>query len=187
MLKNSKSPANKQLKALRALPSSAPSRSSTFSSADHGVKLLRGLLIAGSIAIVLAIGLLVIDPARHLAEARDAERMDAANSLLSALYKFAADNAGRLPAGVQTAAIGSASMLGTAASGCDQTCGEVTLQAACLDLTNDLVGNYVAALPVDPKHGTFEQTGYYIERTASNVLTVGVCAPERMETIRVSR
>jgi hypothetical protein len=54
-------------------------------------------------------------------------------------------------------------------------------------LTNDLVPNYVSAIPFDPQ-GNSEKTGYAVKKdTTNNRITVRACYAELNQSIEVSR
>lgn len=152
-----------------------------------GFTLIELLIVIGIIAILAAIIYVAVDPARRLAEARDAERWSSVNAILNAALKYTVDNAGSLPTNLASATAGSYYVLGTAGSGCDTTCGAQTTQAACLDLSGDLVDTYVVSIPIDPSSGTAANTDYYITKSTAGRITVGACDPERATAISVSR
>ena len=63
-----------------------------------------------------------------------------------------------------------------------------SMPTTCADLYADLVtGGFIASLPVDPRgsHATSgfvysqAQTGYYVQKSANNRITVGSCNPEQ--------
>lgn len=64
--------------------------------------------------------------------------------------------------------------------------GELT-QAACLNLTPELVDYYLTSMPEDPKEGTDAMTYYAIKTTANGRINVKACAPEQDENIYVQR
>ncbi len=102
-----------------------------------GFTLIELLVVIGILAILLAIVLIAINPARQFAQANNTKRNSDVQTILNAIHQYAADNAGTLPpgltAGMGTTAISSTG-LGTNAS------------AFCTSLVNI----YLAALPQDP-------------------------------------
>jgi prepilin-type N-terminal cleavage/methylation domain-containing protein len=101
--------------------------------ASKGFTLIELLVVIGILAVLLAITLIAINPARQFSQANDTKRASDVNAILNAVGQYAADNKGALPGGIPT---------GTAAEIGDGT-GQV-------DLCDALVPTYMAALPTDP-------------------------------------
>ena len=98
--------------------------------------LIELLVVIGILAVLLAITLIAINPAKQFAQANDTKRRSDVNAILNAINQFAADNKGVLPAGITA----TATVIGAGV-------GQV-------DICSDLVTQYLAALPVDPTDGT---------------------------------
>lgn len=136
-------------------------------SIKKGFTLIELLVVIGILAILLAITLIAINPARQFQQANDTKRSSDVNAILNAVSQYAADNKGALPAGIPDTTAGAA-VIGSGV-------GEV-------DICADLVTQYLAALPVDPttNNGTpvtdctaAHTTGYTIVRsTTDNRVTV---------------
>ena len=165
-----------------------------MSRARHkGFTLIELLIVIGIIAFLASIILVAVDPRKRFAQARDARRWSEVNSILNAVLKYAADNDGDLPAGID-AVPGTAQILGTASSGCNVGCAVAgTTTAACADIEPSIVETYIVQIPIDPKgnDGTYTydstRTGYYINKTAEDRITVGACNPELASSIFVQR
>jgi|GEM_PF-1926139 len=93
-------------------------RKPTFFSSKKGFTLVELLVVFAFIGIVVVVILLVIDPARRFAEARNAERHQNVEALAHALKLYAVDNkTDSLPL-----IDGTLRMLGTAGAGCSVAC-----------------------------------------------------------------
>ncbi|HUD19366.1 MAG TPA: type II secretion system protein [Patescibacteria group bacterium] len=96
----------------------------------RGFTLIELLVVIGILAVLLAITLIAINPARQFAQANNTKRASDVNALLNAIDQYAADNKGALPAGIDTTV---KNISDTGANICDA-----------------LITKYLAALPVDP-------------------------------------
>lgn len=147
-----------------------------------GFTLIELLVVIGILAVLLAITLIAINPARQFSQANNTKRSSDVNAILNAINQYAADNKGALPAGIPDSTAGAA-VIGSGA-------GEVNICAS-------LVTRYLAALPVDPltNNGTpvTDCTGAYntnytvVRSTTDNRLTVAAPAAELSAVISVTR
>lgn len=154
---------------------------------NNGFTLVELLIVIGIIAVLAAIVFVAIEPGKRFAEARDAQRWSEVNSILNAILKYTVDKKGDLPTNLTAAANDLYYNLGTASIGCTITCkGGLTVEAACLDLSGDLVPNYIAEIPTDPKNGTAAISRYYVRKNAAGRLTIGACEAEG-DAITVTR
>src|SRR5947209_10287788 len=103
---------------------------------QQGFTLIELLVVIGILAVLLAITLIAINPAKQFSQSNNTKRRSDVNAILNAIDQYAADNAGALPAGIPTAP---AVDIGSAAG-----------QA---NLCDALVTTYLAALPADPTAG----------------------------------
>lgn len=140
-----------------------------------GFTLIELLIVIAIIGILAAIIFVAVDPARRLAEARNAERWSSVNSILNGVLKYTVDNSGTLPS-VLTAVDTGTYEIGTCASG--STCTATTTASGCVDLGSVIVPSYLSAMPQDPSAGSDAETGYYIYRASSGRMEVGACDPE---------
>ena len=162
------------------------------SSQQKGFTLLALLVVIGIIGILAAIVIVAINPARQFAQARNAQRWNDVNAILNSVHQYAVDNNGNIPAGIDSVDA-SFQVLGTSGSGCDTTCGDTpdavlqTTVAACVDLSANLVDDYIVGIPQDP-NASATNTDYYIQREgATGRVTVGACDPELNTVISVKR
>ena len=101
-----------------------------------GFTLIELLVVIGSLAILLAITLIAINPARQFGQANDTARRSAATQILNAIGQYTASNGGNLPAEVLNG---------------DYSGGALVLNFTNFpDLCAQLIPNYLPALPVDP-------------------------------------
>ncbi len=144
-----------------------------------GFTLIELLVVIGILAVLLAITLIAINPARQFSQANNTKRSSDVNAVLNAVGQYAADNKGALPTGIDT------------------TVRTITDAAGGANICVSLVPQYIAALPVDPltNNGTAVtncaasyNTNYTIVRSATNNrLTVAAPAAELSASISASR
>ncbi|HJZ05635.1 hypothetical protein A2634_05380 [Candidatus Amesbacteria bacterium RIFCSPHIGHO2_01_FULL_48_32] len=100
----------------------------------RGFTLIELLVVIGILAVLLAIVLIAINPARQFAQANNTKRSSDVNALLNAIHQYAADHRGNISAlGIPSAA--------------PATIGNAVGEVNICDL---MVTEYIAALPVDP-------------------------------------
>jgi len=147
-----------------------------------GFTLIEILIAVGIIAILAAIVIIAINPARQFQRARDSQRWSDVNALLNGVHQRMVDNKGSFAEG----------------STCDALPAVVsnitsTVAAGNVDLCDCLVTTYLAALPFDPSTSgaSFTDcsnytTGYTIMQAATGRITVS--APDNeLDTITVTR
>jgi type IV pilus assembly protein PilA len=138
--------------------------------AKKGFTLIEILIVIGIIAILAAIVIIAINPAKQFAQARNTQRESGVNTILNAIGQNVADNKGVL-------------------TGCtgDITSSEKEIASSGgVDLAECLVPTYIPTqLPVDPSSpGEWNDdddydTGYKISVDAGRYT---VCAPNHHET-----
>ncbi|MFH1188623.1 MAG: LamG-like jellyroll fold domain-containing protein [bacterium] len=115
-----------------------------------GFTLLEILLVVAAIGILAGVVVIAINPAKQLAEARNAQRRADVEALLEAVYQYSIDNNGNFPAGIDT----QIRMMGTAADNCDVSCGEVQGTSGFFSDNNQSSfdeGIYYQLPPADPE------------------------------------
>lgn len=124
-----------------------------------GFTLIEVVITLGLIAILAAIVIVAINPGRQFAQARNTQRTSDVNSILNAIYQYAADNNGNLPPSITaglTEGGGAKGLCKTGAGSCN---------AADVNVSPELVTTYLVSLPVDPETPTASTSvGYSIQR-----------------------
>lgn len=151
-----------------------------------GFTLVELLVVIGIIVILFSVILVAVDPARRLSQARDAVRRQDVRTILDAVLQFTVDGDGIGPAAID-GVTASFQVLGTDPSGCNTTCTAETSVAACVDLSGDLVDEYLADIPFDPLTGDAGNSDYAINQTANGRIEVASCDPEIAAAISVKR
>jgi prepilin-type N-terminal cleavage/methylation domain-containing protein len=130
---------------------------------QKGFTLIELLVVIGILAVLLAITLIAINPARQFGNANDTARRSHVTQILNAIGQYSAENKGTLPAGLTT-----------------------PLTAAEFDSTHvvglcaALVNKYIPALPTDPSLNKTDitdcaaafDTGYTVAVDANGRITV---------------
>jgi len=141
---------------------------------EKGFTLLEILLVVAAIAILAGIVILALNPGKQLAETRNAQRAADVNTVLNAIYQYAIDNNGNLPASITTTP--------TAICQTGGTCtGLIDLSVLTASET------YLVAMPSDPSTATANSTAYNVSQSANGRVTVAAPDAEQGSTITVTR
>ena len=138
--------------------------------AGRGFTLIEILVVIGIIAILAAIVVVAINPARQFAQARNTERQSNVSTILNAVGQDIADNKGLFvcPGATITA---SSTNVGTG--------------SGLVNLASCLVPTYIpTSIPVDPSSGSDADTKYTIAMDTLGRYTV--CAPLHAEVALAS-
>lgn len=142
-----------------------------------GFTLIEILIVIGLIAILASIVIVAVNPLRQFAQGRNAQRHADVNATLNAVYQYAVDNGGNLPATITTIAT--------------EIC--KTGSTSCTDLVDLSVltagEKYLVSIPVDPQGGILltNGAGYTVVKTAGGRVTVAAPKAELQVTISVTR
>lgn len=143
-----------------------------------GFTLIEVLLVVAIIAILAGIVILAVNPAKQLADTRNAQRRADVNTIINAAYQYSIDNNGNLPASILVAGVAPANDI-------------CTTGGTCTGLTDLTVlttnGKYLVSLPKDPSTATANDTKYTIVKDANNRLVVSAPDAEQGATITVTR
>ena len=144
---------------------------------QKGFTLIELLVVIGVLAVLLAIVLIAINPARQFSQANNTKRASDVNAILNAVDQYAADNKGTIPAAITTTS--------------------QAISNTATDICASITPTYIAALPSDPltnngaavaNCGAAYATGYTIIKSATDSrVTVSAPAAELGATISVTR
>lgn len=145
-----------------------------------GFTLIELLVVIGILAILLAITLIAINPARQFGQANNTRRRSDVLQILNAIHQYVAENKGILPPALAPAGAIATTPIGSGATE--------------IDICADLMPNYIPALPTEPSLATAAitnctaySTGYSVSKDAQNRITVSSPVTDNGEIITVTR
>jgi type IV pilus assembly protein PilA len=147
--------------------------------AGKGFTLIEILVVIGIIAILAAIVIIAINPARQFAQARNSQRTANVNAILNAVGQYIADNKGLLPHPIDALADDTAAPIGSAGANICALLVPTYMPALVVDPATDPDG--AGALGVgeaikSANCASGADSGYTVEHDATNRVTV--CAPK---------
>lgn len=146
-----------------------------------GFTLIEILIVIGIIAILAAIVLVAVNPAKNFREAANTQRSANVNAILNAVGQYIVDNKGGMPPGLDDANFGPDAIAGTS---------DADDMADFDDFCNALADEYIGGLPADPSlddqiitegaecSDADTDTGYTIQLENGRVT---ICAPETVD------
>lgn len=145
--------------------------------ASEGFTLIEVLLVIAILAILAAVVIVALNPAKQFGEAQNAQRRSDVRSILDAIHQYTIDNYGSLPS--EEIPSGES----CAADGAEICLPNISCEGVSLD---ELVSDerYLTNLPSDPSAATDVGTGYYIFQNGSG--RIGVCAPSAYDEVDIS-
>lgn len=141
---------------------------------SRGFTLIELLVVIGVIAILAAIVLVAVNPARNFAQARDTQRRNDVFQILNACAQFAVSNNGEYPVGITS----TPSDIGS---------GGINLAAAVDGNGNTFVPMYIPTIPFDPSTGDAVTTTYVLFEEADGRLTATATGAEITRPITITR
>lgn len=149
-----------------------------------GFTLIEILIVIGILAILAAIIIIAINPARQFAQARNTQRRSDVIAILNAVQQRMVDNKGSFAEGVTCDALPSSAKIISS-----------TIDAGNVDLCDCLVDTYLAELSYDPSDAlggyascSNYHAGYTIyQDSSSGRIIIAAPSAELNETISVTR
>lgn len=152
-----------------------------MSQSSRGFTLIEVLIVIGIIAILAAVVIVAVNPARQFAQARNTQRWSNVLAMLNAVNQNMVDNRGSW-----TCAGGTIPSVAT-------NMADPTSDPTGYDICSCIVDTYISSMPFDPTVGSYTDcttydSGYTIVQDAtSGRITIAASSAEIGESISVSR
>ena len=143
-------------------------------SKQKGFTLIEILVVIGIIAILAAVVIVALNPARQFAQARNSQRSSNVNTILNSVTQRVVDNRGIWNS---TCTSGTVAIPSTATN----------IGTGSLNLGDCVAPTYVVSVPFDPSGGTAASSGYHIWQDTNCRIHVRAPKAELGELIEVAR
>lgn len=138
-----------------------------LSALRKGFTLIELLVVIGVIGILVTVVLVAVNPARQFQSARDTQRRADLYGITNAIYQYASEHNGLLPADITTT--------------------PTTLGTGGVDLSQEIVPLYMSSIPKDPTTGTDANTNYTIYLDANGRVVATASSELTGTSITVTR
>jgi type IV pilus assembly protein PilA len=140
----------------------------------RGFTLIEILLVVAAISILAGIVILAINPSKQLGDTRNAQRRADVNTIMNAVYQYALDNNGNLPAAITSTDLDICKTGGT----CTGLSDLVVLTTA---------QKYLTTMPFDPTSSSTNGTGYHIIKNTNGRVMITAPSAEQSAVISITR
>ncbi len=144
-----------------------------------GFSLIEILIVVALILILAAVTIVAINPPKHFADTRNAQRSSDLTQLLNAITQYTSEE------GRTLASLGTITPCEDVDGNPDST--PIGTGVGNIDLSTSLVEEYIIAIPMDPSGGTEADTGYTICATEGGRVQLAAPSAENGKVIVVKR